>query len=580
MTVYTSHVPDKVIPHTNAYSFLVSNPNHTPDSHPVLVDALTKRVVHYGEWKRDTRRWATGLQSIGFKQGDVLGLFSFNQVDYSIAMFGPILMGAITTTVNSAYTVDELAYQLSDSGASVLVTHPELLPVARAGAQRVGLPEDKIFLFGEQVVEGFRPYTALMPPLSIPEDQLAEVVSLEVGSLAKETTALICYSSGTTGRSKGVELSHLNICANALQVSALDGAIPPLENVSLSVLPMYHMYSIMVHLVCGVYRGIPNVVLQRFNPEDFLRAIQDYKSESARPCERFDVFDRNDHELKSTDNFCVRLLAVKTLNLVPPQVLLLVKSPMVEEYDLSNVRHVMAGAAPCSKELIEALMSRFPQIAFRQAYGMSELSPASHIGLYEPMVHGSAGRVLPNQQVRVVDPETGKDVVQGERGEIWVRGPNVMKGYRNNAAATRETIDAEGWLHTGDIAVVDADENFFVVDRLKELIKYKGFQVAPAELEAILLTHPQILDSAVIGVENAEQATEVPMAFVVKNEATAEGRALREQDVVEYVAEQVAAHKRLRGGVRFIDVIPKSAAGKILRKDLRVLVRPKTLAKL
>ncbi|KAF9279332.1 putative fatty-acid--CoA ligase FadD10, partial [Mortierella alpina] len=214
------------------------------------------------------------------------------------------------------------------------------------------------------------------------------------------------------------------------------------------------------------------------------------------------------------------------------------------------------------------------------AYGMSELSPASHIGLYQPMVHGSAGRVLPNQQVRVVDPQTGKDVAQGERGEIWVRGPNVMKGYRNNATATKETIDAEGWLHTGDIAVVDADENFFVVDRLKELIKYKGFQVAPAELEAILLTHPQILDSAVIGVENAEQATEVPMAFVVRNETTAEGRALSEQEVVDYVGERVAPHKRLRGGVRFIDVIPKSAAGKILRKDLRVLVQPKTLAKL
>ncbi|KAF9558158.1 putative fatty-acid--CoA ligase FadD10 [Mortierella alpina] len=551
MTVYTSHVPDRVIPHMNAYSFVVSNPNRTPDSHPVLVDSLTKRVIRYGEWKRDTRRWATGLQSIGFKRGDVLGLFSFNQVDYSIAMFGPILMGAITTTVNSAYTVDELVYQLLDSGASVLVTHPELLPVARAGAQRAGLSEDKIFLFGEQVVDGFRPYTALMPPLSLSlsvrEDHLAEGVPLE-GPLAKETTALICYSSGTTGRSKGVELSHLNLNANALQVSALDGPIPPHENVSLSVLPMYHMYSIMIHSVCGVYNGIPNVVLQKFNPEDFLRSIQDHK--------------------------------IKTLNLVPPQVLLLVKSPLVEKYDLSTVRNVMAGAAPCSRELIEALMRRFPQIAFRQAYGMSELSPASHIGLYEPMVHGSAGRVLPNQQVRVVDPETGNDVVQGERGEIWVRGPNVMKGYRNNALATRETIDAEGWLHTGDIAVVDTDGNFFVVDRLKELIKYKGFQVAPAELEAILLTHPQILDSAVIGVENAEQATEVPMAFVVKNEATAEGRALSEQEVVEFVGEKVAAHKRLRGGVRFIDAIPKSAAGKILRKDLRVLVQRKTLARL
>ncbi|KAG0200123.1 putative fatty-acid--CoA ligase FadD10 [Mortierella sp. GBA30] len=540
MTIYRSHLPDRVVPYMNAYSFVVSNPNETSDSHPVLFDALTKQVIRYGEWKRDTRRWATGLQSIGFKRGDVLALFSFNQVDYSITMYGPILLGAITTTVNSAYTADELAYQLTDAGATVLVTHPELLSIAIAGAQKAGLAKDRIFLYGDQTVQGFRPYKTLMPPISTPEHQLAQVLVLDSQD-AKDTTALICYSSGTTGRSKGVELSHSNINVNALQVSSFDGDIPAHENVSLSVLPMYHMYSVMVHLICGMYNGIPNIVLQKFNLEDFLRAIQDYK--------------------------------IKTLNLVPPQVLMLVKSPLVEKYDLSHIRHVMAGAAPCSKELIVALLARFPQIAFRQAYGMSELSPATHIGLYETMVHGSAGRVLPNQEVRVVAPDTCRDVLPGEPGEVWVRGPNVMKGYRNNEKATRDTIDAEGWLHTGDIAIVDADENFFVVDRLKELIKYKGFQVAPADLEAILLTHPDILDTAVIGIEDKEQATEVPLAFVVKNETTASGRTLKEQDIVDYVASKVAAHKRLRGGVRFIDAIPKTASGKLLRKHLRVLAQ-------
>ncbi|KAF9299428.1 putative fatty-acid--CoA ligase FadD10, partial [Linnemannia elongata] len=175
---------------------------------------------------------------------------------------------------------------------------------------------------------------------------------------------------------------------------------------------------------------------------------------------------------------------------------------------------------------------------------------------------------------------TGKDAAPGERGEIWIRGLNVMKGYRNNEKATRETIDSEGWLHTGDVAVVDTRGNFFVVDRLKELIKYKGFQVAPAELEAILLTHPQILDAAVIGVENKEQATEVPLAFVVKNQSNPEGKALTEEQVVEYVASKVAPHKKLRGGVRFIDLVPKSAAGKILRKDLRVLLHGPPKSKL
>jgi len=382
-----------------------------------------------------------------------------------------------------------------------------------------------------------------MPPVDTPESQLASIVPLN-GQAAIDTTCLICYSSGTTGRSKGVELTHLNFISNTCQVSPLEGDISFSENVSLAVLPMYHIYGIQLHLMYGVYNGVKTIVLQKFNPVDFLETIQNYK--------------------------------IKSLNLVPPQILMLVKAPIVEKYDLSNVRFVMSGAAPCSSDLSQSLMAKFPNVQFRQGYGMSEMSPASHVGLYHLPVHGSIGRVMPNQEVRLVDPETGKDAAKGERGEIWVRGPNIMKGYRNNVQATLDTIDAEGWLHTGDIAVVDAEENFFIVDRLKELIKYKGFQVAPAELEAILLANPKIMDAAVIGVENKEQATEMPLAFVVK----APGASITEAEVQEYVASTVAAHKKLRGGVRFIEAIPKSAAGKILRKDLRVLVKDAPKAKL
>ncbi|KAF9543556.1 hypothetical protein EC957_000740 [Mortierella hygrophila] len=548
MTIYRSHHPDQPVPYMNAYSFAVSNPNNTPDEYPILIDGITKQTLTFGQWRRDIRRWATALQhSLGFKRGDVLALFSFNQVDYSVTMFGPLVFAGITTTVNSAYTADELAYQLQDSGATAMVTHPELLVTARAGAKKAGLPEERIFLYGDQTVDGFRPYTSLLPPVETPESQLVKPVVLNPKE-CKETTALICYSSGTTGRSKGVELSHLNFAVNGAQVVACDGELKAHDNVALSVLPMYHMYSIQIHLMCGAYSGLQNIVMQKFNPEDFLKIIQDYK--------------------------------IKTLNLVPPQVLMLVKSPLVAKYDLSHVRQITVGAAPCSRELIEALLEKYPAIAFRQAYGMSEASPGTHIGLYNDMVHGSAGKMLPNQEVRLVDPETGKDAAPGERGEIWIRGPNVMKGYRNNEKATRETVDNEGWLHTGDVAVVDTRGNFFVVDRLKELIKYKGFQVAPAELEAILLTHPQILDAAVIGVENKEQATEVPLAFVVKNQSNPEGNALTEEQVVEYVASKVATHKKLRGGVRFIDLVPKSAAGKILRKDLRPLLEGPPKSKL
>ncbi|KAF9949044.1 putative fatty-acid--CoA ligase FadD10 [Mortierella alpina] len=536
--IYTSHIPDQVIPQINAYSYAVSNPNNTKDSHPILVDALSKRVITFGEWKRDTRRWATGLQSLGFKRGDVVALFSFNQVDYSITMFGPILLGGIATTVNSAYTVDEFVYQLEDSGASVIVANAELLPIAIEAAKRVGIPNNRIFLYGDVEVNGFKPYTSTFPPEDTPESQLAQVVNMN-GQPALETTALICYSSGTTGKSKGVELTHVNFISNTAQVSPMEGNIAPHDNVQMAVLPMYHIYGIQLHLMYGVYNGIQTIVLQKFNPVDFLKTIQDFK--------------------------------IQSLNLVPPQILMLVKAPIVDQYDISSVRLVMSGAAPCSRELSEALMAKFPHVQFRQGYGMSEMSPASHVGLYHETVHGSIGRVMPNQEVRLVDPDTGKDVAQGEPGEIWVRGPNIMKGYRNNVKATKETIDTEGWLHTGDIAVVDKNENFFIVDRLKELIKYKGFQVAPAELEALLLDHPMIMDAAVIGVENKEQATEVPMAFVVK--ASGPGEALTEKEVADYVASKVASHKRLRGGVRFIEVVPKSAAGKILRKDLRALMQ-------
>ncbi|KAG0345224.1 hypothetical protein BG004_003861, partial [Podila humilis] len=233
------------VPHMNLYSFVVSNPNATPDSFILLTDAITKRSFTFGEWKRDTRRWAAGLQSIGFKRGDVMAMFTFNQVDYSVVMFGPLLLGGTTTTANSAYTVDELTYQLTDSGATVLVTHPELLATA-------------------------------LESLSTLESQLPQPLAL-TRQEAAETTAFICYSSGTTGRSKGVELSHVNLCINALQISASDAAHPRNENITLCVLPMYHLYSLIYHLVIGMYTGVPTIVIQKFNIEDFLRAIEEYK---------------------------------------------------------------------------------------------------------------------------------------------------------------------------------------------------------------------------------------------------------------------------------------------------------------
>ncbi|KAF9583336.1 hypothetical protein BGW38_009727 [Lunasporangiospora selenospora] len=532
MVTYTSDFPDRVLPKTNLYSFIASNPNKTSDSSTLLIDDVTKRTITFGEWKRDARRWATGLQSIGFKRGDVLAIYSSNQVDYSIAMFGPLILGAITTTVNSFYTVDELAFQLTDSGATAIVTQPESLATTIEAAKAVGISKDRIFLFGGKAIEGFQPYSSIFPPIDTPTSSLAPILSLD-GDAAVDSTALICYSSGTTGRSKGVELTHYNLSSNLLQMNAYEHDIHPHDDRTLNVLPMYHIYGIMSHLLDGIYNGIFNIIMPRFNPEGFLQAIQEYK--------------------------------VKSLNLVPPQALVFIKSPLVPKYDLSSLRHISVGAAPCSKEFVESLLQRLPQIRFRQLYGMTELSPMVAQGYFHNCVLGSVGRSVSNQEIRIIDPETGKDVAAGTPGELIARGPNVMKGYRNNPQATKTSIDADGWFHTGDTAKVDKDGNIFVVDRLKELIKYKGFQVPPAELEDILLTHPHVADAAVIGVELKAEATEVPIAYVVRHE----GKELSDKEVSDFVAARVAPYKKLRGGVRFVELIPKSPSGKILRKELR-----------
>jgi acyl-CoA synthetase (AMP-forming)/AMP-acid ligase II len=242
----------------------------------------------------------------------------------------------------------------------------------------------------------------------------------------------------------------------------------------------------------------------------------------------------------------------------------LAKHPMVDEYDLSAMEVLLSGAAPLDAELADAVAKRLG-CEVRQGYGMTELSPITHAipPGRDDISRGTIGMLVPNMQARIVDPATGEDIGPNEPGELWLRGPNVMAGYLNNPAATAATIDADGWLHTGDVATVDERGVYAIVDRVKELIKYHGYQVPPAELEALLLTHPKIADAAVIGVRDVD-LEEVPKAFVVR----APSSELSEQDVITFVAERVAPHKKVRA-VEFVDAIPKSASGKILRKDLR-----------
>jgi len=335
------------------------------------------------------------------------------------------------------------------------------------------------------------------------------------------------YSSGTTGLPKGVMLTHYNLIANLRQMDGLEYFHQ--GDTLLCVLPLFHIYGLVVVLNMGLHQGATIVTMPRFDLEQFLSLIQKYR--------------------------------VTLSHIVPPIVLQLVRNPMVENYDLSSLKMIFSGAAPLGAELTRECMQRVG-CSIRQGYGMTETSPVTHSSPPNPddMKLGSVGTAAPNTECKLVDPASNEELGPNQEGELWVRGPQVMKGYLNNPEATARTIDGDGWLHTGDIGYADEDGHFFIVDRVKELIKYKGFQVAPAELEAILLSHPAVADAAVIPCVD-EEAGEVPKAFVVlKGEASAE-------EIMAFIAERVAPHKKIRY-LEFIPQIPKSASGKILRRVL------------
>ena len=339
---------------------------------------------------------------------------------------------------------------------------------------------------------------------------------------------MLPYSSGTTGLPKGVMLTHRNLVANLEQIQAAFPIEP--DDTLIGVLPFFHIYGMTVIMNQGLRAGATIVTMPRFDLDQFLELIEEH--------------------------------SVTRAYVVPPIALALAKHPAVEGRDLSSLDVIMSGAAALGSELSEQVAERIGCQVI-QGYGLTETSPVTHVirieGENRP---GKIGQPLPGTECRLVDPETGDDAEAGERGELWIRGPQVMAGYLNNEEATAATVDADGWLHTGDIAVVDDDGFFEIVDRLKELIKYKGYQVAPAELEALLITHDEVADVAVIGVPD-EEAGELPKAFVVPA-----GDGLDAEALMEWVGGQVAPQKKVRL-VEEIDEIPKSPSGKILRRVLK-----------
>ena len=510
--MFTSPLPDVDIPHLPLSDYVLERAGALGDK-PALIEGMSGRVLTYGALAGAVRSLAGGLVAKGFAKSDVLAIMAPNLPEYAVVFHGVAMAGGIVTTVNPTYTPEEVHKQLVDSGATILVTIGMFLPVASAAAE--GTQVKEIYVLGE--AEGAQPITALM---GAPLGQSVPVVPGDVVALP--------YSSGTTGVSKGVMLTHHNLVANVAQV--LSAADVREDETFIAVLPFFHIYGMQVLMNTGLRAGATVVTMPRFDLEEFLRLHQDY--------------------------------GVTRSFVAPPIVVALAKHPLVDTYDMSKLEQVFSGAAPLSAELALEAGNRLG-CEIVQGFGMTELSPVSHLtppGQFKP---GSVGVTAPNTQTRIVDPESGADLGVDQDGEVLVKGPQVMLGYLNSPEATEATIDAQGWLHTGDIGHFDADGHLYIVDRLKELIKVKGFQVPPAELEALLLTHPAIADAAVIG-RRDEESGEIPVAFVVLrpgSEATA-------AQIQEFVAGKVATYKQVRE-VIFTDAIPKSASGKILRRMLR-----------
>jgi acyl-CoA synthetase (AMP-forming)/AMP-acid ligase II len=503
--IFTSPFPDIEIPRVSLTELVFEHAADHGDK-PALIDGPTGRVFTHAQVAGAVGAAAGALARRGVGQGDVVALYAPNSPEYAIAFHAVVALGAVCTTINPVYTVDELAFQLEHSGARALLAGAGALDRAREAAGRAGVDEIGVI---DELLDGDE--TAPLPDAgAAPEDLVA-----------------LPYSSGTTGLPKGVMLTHSNLVANILQ-STVQQPVTAGDTL-IGVLPLFHIYGLSVVMNAVLRNGATLVTMPRFELADYLALVQQHRATKA--------------------------------HLVPPIVLALARSPLVESYDLSSLELVNSGAAPLSAEVQQAAAERIgcPVV---QGYGMTESSPVTHVTPLDPARHrlGSIGPPVPSTQCRIVAVDSGEELGPGEEGEVCVRGPQVMRGYLDDPEATAATVDANGWLHTGDVGRADEDGYVVLVDRVKELIKYKGYQVAPAELEAVLVEHPAVAEAAVVGRPD-EEAGEVPKAFVsLAGEATAE-------EIMAFVAERVAPYKKLRG-LEFVDEIPKSPSGKILRRVL------------
>lgn len=521
---------------TNLWSWLFESeqPRSTTKG---FTDAITKEHINYTELKSLTTHASTALvENYDVSPGEVISVFSRNSIWYPVATLSAVRIGAVACGVSPEYTIDELSFALKLSKTKIIFTTEELLAKATSAAESLGLPAQNVILLDGKPGPRRRIQDLIVDGSRLGAPREAKVFQIPERKTSHDINAFICFSSGTTGLPKAVMISHGNIVAQCLQVMQIT---PPDHDKVLAALPFNHITGIVHQLHLPIALNANTYVLGKFDFESLLRTVADNK--------------------------------IKELLVVPPILIRMVRQPeIVAKYDLSHVERFSSGAAPLSKEIINLLEKQFPNTGFKQGYGMTESCSAicSHPpSKYAFKYADKVGMVVASTEVRIVHTETGKLCEVGQAGEIWARGPQVVRGYLENPTATAETFTTDGFLRTGDIGFIDEEGLLSITDRMKEMIKVKGVGVAPAELENLLLGHPAVSDCAVCGIPD-ERAGERPKAFIVLSPSFTD----RPREVCDGLFEFVRANKsryKALAEIEVVKAIPKSPSGKILRKVLR-----------
>ncbi len=506
-------------------------------------NALTKEHVSYADVKSYTTYLSTALvKKYGLKEGQTVSLFSPNSVWYPVAMLGVLRAGGVVSGASPAYNIEEMTFALKTADAKFLMTMPSSMKVAAAAAKNAGLPQEHILLL-EGEMKGFTTMQQLLSlGNSYGESGQIPAFRIPPGKKNGDVCGYLSFSSGTTGLPKAVMIAHQNVIAQCLQIQQ----ITPLDiKKILAVLPFFHITGLVHQLHLPILLNANVYMLPSFTLPSMLATVVEYQ--------------------------------IRELPLVPPILIRMVRDQKtLKNYNLSHLRRFSSGAAPLSAEILQLLEQTFPGTGFKQGYGMTE--SCSCITAHPPEKHtykyaSAVGTIVASTEVKIVDPDSGRECEVNEPGEIWARGPQIVMGYLNNEKATRETFDKDGFLHTGDIGVIDREGLIWITDRLKEMIKVKGIGVAPAELEDLLLGHPKVEDTAVMGIED-ERAGERPKAYVVLMEEARNDAEAVARELIGYVQKKKDRNKWIME-VEVVKEIPKSASGKILRRVLRDLAKNK-----